>query len=364
MDKLHNFDGCKIALRDYGGSDRKFGIVYNNDIYMLKFSEKHEKKDEFTTSYLNKPTSEYISSHIANSMGITAHETILGLYNGEIAVACKDFRSGNERNIEFYDILRSVYDPNEVKKIPLLDQIYEASRKSPLIPDSLYQTSIEHYWDTFILDALIGNFDRHAGNWGFIADDNKIRCSPVYDMGSTLFPQIADDGMEDVIKDPYEIAKRCFVFPSPALFTSYKKTGKVGYYDLLSSNYDEGCTKALLKIVPNINMKMIYDIIDQTPIITDIKKHFYKIMLAARKKLILDRAYDRCFTKDYDNDAYLRIAKGESFSESLLKEKMSSGEITINTDDSLFKEYEILPSNEQCQANDDPDSDDFFGLDN
>ena len=330
MNKLHDFTGSRISYRNYGGSDRKFGIIYDNEVYMLKFAERHEKRDDFTTSYLNKPTSEYISSHIAEAIGISAHETLLGIYEGEIAVACKDFRSPTDRNIEFHDILRSVYDAKDVKKIPKLDQIYYAIQNSPLIPVDLKQASIEHYWNTFVLDALVGNFDRHTGNWGYLADDDNIRCAPVYDLGSTLFPQIADDGMKEIMDDPYEIAKRCLVFPSPALHLSYEKTGKVGYYDLLSSGYDKECCKALIRVFPKINLADIYDMIDNTPIITDVKKEFYKIILSARKELILDNAYEKCIHEKYSDEAYLRIAKGIQFSEELLKEKMRSGEIALD----------------------------------
>ena len=28
----------------------------------------------------------------------------------------------------------------------------------------------ERFWDMFIVDALIGNWDRHNGNWGFLYD--------------------------------------------------------------------------------------------------------------------------------------------------------------------------------------------------
>ena len=30
------------------------------------------------------------------------------------------------------------------------------------------EETIDRFWDMFIVDALIGNFDRHGGNWGFI----------------------------------------------------------------------------------------------------------------------------------------------------------------------------------------------------
>ena len=50
---------------------------------------------------------------------------------------------------------------------------------------------MERFWDMFIVDALIGNWDRHNGNWGFLYDDrnDEISLAPVYDCGSCLFPQ-------------------------------------------------------------------------------------------------------------------------------------------------------------------------------
>ncbi len=44
------------------------------------------------------------------------------------------------------------------------------------------------FWDMFIIDALIGNTDRHNGNWGFLVNTemNEIKFSPIYDCGSCL----------------------------------------------------------------------------------------------------------------------------------------------------------------------------------
>ena len=331
MDKLYDFTYCKPSYRDYGGSDRKFGIVFNNDNYMIKFSEKHEKKDDFTTSYLNKPTSEYISSHISNIVGIPAHSTLLGEYNGEVCVACKDFRDDVDNNLNFRNIMQSIYDAGEITKIPKLQQVYDTIEKSNLIPVHLKQPSIERFWDTFIIDALVGNFDRHIENWGYIANSKTgIRLAPAYDFGSTLLPQLADEGMVELCKDEFKLLERCFVFPSPALHISFEKKGKVGYYDLLSSNYDENCTDAVLRIVPKIDMEKIYKIIDETPIVSDIKKDFYKFMLTLRKEILLDSAFEKCQNKEYDTEAYARIKNGIQFSDELLKEKINKGELKVD----------------------------------
>ena len=55
------------------------------------------------------------------------------------------------------------------------------------------EETIDRFWDMFIVDALIGNFDRHGGNWGFIKKDNQYRIAPVYDNGSSLYPKLNTD---------------------------------------------------------------------------------------------------------------------------------------------------------------------------
>lgn len=39
MDRIIDFSNCKRAHATFGGSDRKFGVVFDGETYMLKFSE-------------------------------------------------------------------------------------------------------------------------------------------------------------------------------------------------------------------------------------------------------------------------------------------------------------------------------------
>lgn len=55
------------------------------------------------------------------------------------------------------------------------------------------------FWRMFVVDALLGNFDRHNGNWGFLVDpsDNwRASIAPVFDCGSCLLPQADRDDNE------------------------------------------------------------------------------------------------------------------------------------------------------------------------
>lgn len=116
-DQVIDFTNCRRVYRNYGGSDRKFSVTYNGSVYMLKFSENHAKKSDISTSYVNNVVSEYISSHISSSIGLPTHETVLGLYNGEVVVGCKDFRENGEENIEFAEFIRAKYDSGDVPGI-------------------------------------------------------------------------------------------------------------------------------------------------------------------------------------------------------------------------------------------------------
>ena len=224
--------------------------------------------------------------------------------------------ASNISNIEFSEYVRAKYDSREVKRFIRLDQIY-STLQDPAndIPLSLQKASIERYWDTFVIDALVGNFDRHMGNWGYLSENNRLRLAPIYDFGSTLFPQLSDQGTLEISSSEYELLKRCLVFPSPSLVITDEKVGKVGYYDMLASNYDPNCTAAVLRMVPRINIEKVCQIIDETPFITDVRKEFYKIILKTRKDLLLNRAYLRCFYGEYDLESLNRLKNGKQFSE-------------------------------------------------
>lgn len=58
----------------------------------------------------------------------------------------------------------------------------------------------EKFWDMFVIDSLIGNTDRHNGNWGFLLNKTigKVEISPIYDCGSALNPILEDEEIEKI----------------------------------------------------------------------------------------------------------------------------------------------------------------------
>lgn len=305
--QLIDFSNCESNIAvNYGGSDKKFGIYYQGQPYMIKFQgKKEEKRNEMGAYSINNCISEYIGSHIAQSMGIPAHDTLLGFYGKEVVVACKDFCKPYQVSQEFAQYMRMKYYSSEIGRLPKLEQIYDVINSIEAL-QPIRDEAIERYWNTFIVDALTANFDRHKGNWGYLADKNngQISLAPTYDYGSTLYPALSEEGMSKTIKNPKEICERIYVFPTAALLVNNKK---VTYHDMLLSGYDQNCSKAIRTMVPKIDIAKINNIIDETPLISDAQKKFYKTMVHFRKQFLLDKAYECAIAREYDENARRRI---------------------------------------------------------
>ena len=79
MDKVIDFSNCQDGMEVYKGSDHKISVLYNGEKYMLKFPDTKTKTNELQTSHVNSVFSEYIGSHIMQSMGLEAHKTLIGI---------------------------------------------------------------------------------------------------------------------------------------------------------------------------------------------------------------------------------------------------------------------------------------------
>ena len=114
----------------------------------------------------------------------------------------------------------------------------------------------------FIADCLVGNFDRHNGNWGFLINEEqkRIEIAPIYDCASCLYPQLTDERIREIIDDEDEMNARVFVFPTSALKIDDKKINKI---------------------------------INETEFISEIRKDFYKKIIQMRYEKILKYSYEK-----------------------------------------------------------------------
>ncbi len=141
------------------------------------------------------------------------------------------------------------------------------------------------------MDALLGNFDRHGANWGFIKENNSYKLAPVFDNGSCLFPNLVDENeMQEIIESEDETNKRVFEFPTSQVKLNGKKSS---YFDVINSLKFDECNDALRYVMSKLDMSKVEELIDETPLISDIQKRFYKHMINARYNKILLNSFEK-----------------------------------------------------------------------
>ncbi|MCM1334992.1 MAG: HipA domain-containing protein [Bacteroides sp.] len=271
-----------------GRNGSKISILYNDELYMLKFPALPTKKTDL--SYANSCISEYIGCKIFESVGIPVQDVTLGLYTvkggkEKIVVACKDFTADGSVLQDFASLKNQIVDSeHNGYGTELADILAVFTEQSALDPALLS----ERFWEMFIVDALIGNWDRHNGNWGFLYDreSDHIRLAPVFDCGSSLFPQANEEIMKKVLSERGELHHRVFNLPRSAITENGER---INYYDFISSLKNKDCNNALIRVKARLDMDRVRAVVDETPLISDLQKQFLKVLLTERDKTILER---------------------------------------------------------------------------
>ena len=272
-----DFTNTKEEFNTYSGSEKKKTLIYNEKKYLVKFPDPIREKNK-NISYINNAFSEYIGSNIFKICGFNTQETILGKYNykgnEKIVCACQDFTSFTKDLFEFSNLALS-FNPDKKIETEITDimEVLEESKTLIKIDDIK-----EKFWDMFIIDTLIGNTNRHNGNWGFIFDSqaDKFYVCPIYDCGSCLNPTFSDEDMEKTSENEL---KNIALNTHSCLKENNKKINSLMY---IKSMKNILVNEALKKTFPNINIEQIITFINNIDCISQTRKDFYTKILKIR----------------------------------------------------------------------------------
>lgn len=294
-----DFTGCKVLVNSYEGADFKRKIIYDGDVYMLKFGQKLESDEHkpLQASYTSTPVSEYLGSHIYALAGLPTQHTVMGTYDGRSVVACRDFIESrpdakNVTLVEFKKLENSFLGSSTAGgRTPILGNLLGIFSEHDSL-EGIREAAEERYWQMFAVDSLIGNFDRHAGNWGYILDKGRneiIDLAPIYDCGSSLYPALNEAAMADFIKDRDSLVKRVLDFPRAALRIG---KNKIAYHEFLLSDVGAKARAVLGGIMRELDFAAIHRLIEDTPCISDVRREFYSQLIDVRREAILEPAYE------------------------------------------------------------------------
>ena len=156
----------------------------------------------------------------------------------------------------------------------------------------------EHFWNMFVMDALIGNTDRNNSNWGIILRKDGLKeIAPVYDNGNCLNNKWDDEKMQIVMNDTDKMeaeaykARRC-------IFELHGK--RVNPYHIMESMEYQECSEAIRRLTPKIgsSMNKIQEMIKEIPVISEIQKQFFTSIIEYRYENVLLPVCKRIMEKE------------------------------------------------------------------
>ena len=281
-----DFTDCpRVPGRAYNGANgKKIAVAFEGAVWMLKFPPSAADKPN-DLSYSNSCFSEHLGSSVFRLLDIPAQETRLGTHvNGrrKVVCACLDFTRPGLRFYDFCSIKNTVIDSDTGGHGTELDDVLTTIDRQQFVDPIVVR---RRFWDMFVVDALLGNFDRHNGNWGFLVDERtgQSDLAPVFDCGNCLLPQADERIMKQMLESEDELNARIYTFPGSMLKIGGRK---INYHDFIAARAESGLVDALARLVPRIRALAIDDLVSETPYLTDIQRTFLSVYLAARREKI------------------------------------------------------------------------------
>lgn len=314
MIEIENFNFLNPSGISYGGhGGSKKGIIIEDEKWFLKYPKSTKSMEVEGLSYSTTPLSEYLGSHIYETLGLETHKTKLGFANGKIVVACKDFLGSNETIID-YNMIKNEYDENVEKAIEhlssgsIVNSNHDLEEVLLIMQENPYFKSIpklsERFWDMFVVDTFISNNDRNEGNWGLVLnkETNGLRIAPVFDNGAAFYNKSSDLKLASIYEDDFKFKQSVY----DSSISIYALNGKrINPLKFIESMENVECNKAILRMVPKINMNKIKKIFDEIPevydglvVLSKMQKNFYLKSLQYKYDNVLIPVYNKLLEID------------------------------------------------------------------
>ena len=284
-----SFDNGTELLNKFWGSEKKTTLLYNGEIYMIKFPDPIRARNN-SLSYMNNQYSEYIGCRIFKSCGFIAQETVLGTYTDKsgknrTVVGCKDFTQNGAELYEISKLGNSIVTVDEQLKASV-ENVELIIKETDFIKDK--KGIMDQFWDMFVIDTLIGNYDRHLDNWGLLLKNGEISFAPIYDCGSSLGALLSDENMRRLLGNFADFKNEEYNIKS-----CYSMDGKRIFYHEIFRNPPDELAEAIKRIVPKVDMEAIERIVSATEGISEIRKEYLMNSLSLRYMQILSPALKR-----------------------------------------------------------------------
>lgn len=284
---LNDFNKYDLFNLSFSGAVPKVCVFDRDTIYMIKSDSPNEYKC----------VSEYIAYKLACVLDIECQRVSLGYRDGLLSCGIELFGNGSSTIHHYYDVNDSSLDSfdNDVRELPYtLDFIISVLRKYKNVdinPNDL----ISNFVQMCLFDCLIGNYDRHWGNWGFIGYNKDYTICPLFDNGSSLYPKLSDLEIKDVLSNNSKFHEAIYEFPKSQIRRTKKK--KYLYKDLMTRLLELGFHSEfesfINKFEKNINLvNSVFNDSDLFEVISVDRIKFLNFMVLFRFKYLIKDVFE------------------------------------------------------------------------
>lgn len=276
-----------LNSKEYDGNTDKFGITVGDANYIVKKEKEENSLDIYT---------EFVASSFIRNLGIECQETFLGYYDNEKVVIIKDFTSEGVYLHSFRDMKQSSVDTDISTKEYTYDDIIYLIEKHLKISNENKNGVLIRFWEMFICDSILGNRDRHWGNWGYLSTIDGYIEAPIYDNGASLFPNVNRVWQQYLDNEEEFLHKRVYVIPA-CLLKRKRDTGeykRTNYYEMFNdTTWNSLFNETYHRIIDNYSCGDIFNLIVKTvessSLIPKDLKIFYIKIVYMRYACILKR---------------------------------------------------------------------------
>lgn len=192
------------------GSKPKFWFRYQDEMWLFKQARLNT----------GEHWAEKIASEIAELMGLPTHEALIAIYEGNLGCAVRSFLKPGQTLVHGNELMAGVIDGYDKSKHRgqadhNFDNIATTLERKFSVPEIRRNVSLR-FVGYLMLDALVGNTDRHHENWGIVQrtivhgghGDEGLKLSlrtglaPTFDHASSLGRELQDEARERLLSDP------------------------------------------------------------------------------------------------------------------------------------------------------------------
>ncbi len=241
-----DISGWESKVSSTKGTRDKYVVFSPNDrnMYFIKFPMVREGRD-----YSMETWSEILAYEIGSRLGFDVLKYDFAVKDGRAGCISKNMVEGDGFSLVEGDSILTAFDPLYNPE----DKKMYSKYTFPFVMKALEHQGLEKWKGNFVrmllFDAVIGNSDRHQGNWGFVQQITKgerrkfgwkkqeytnieKKFAPIYDSGCCLGREFSEEQIAQKLAEKDKIIS--YVSKGQAeLRTGTNPTKKVSHFELL-----------------------------------------------------------------------------------------------------------------------------------